>query len=760
MADSGPADTVPSDILPADTIPSDARPADTTHSDTGSPNANGPSDTGSVQTSGPAKPNTNFLDRAIEIVQKAIDEDLNQNYHEAYKQYQNALDYFLLALKFEKNYQLKVLIRIKMDEYLTRAEKLKAHLWRIQHPGVSMPGVYSIYNAGSPSYSGYNTGYIKETSRDEYIRDFVTRSILQPSPNVKWNDVAGLDDVKETLREAFILPIKFPQLFTGKRHPWRGILLYGASGTGKSYLAKAVATESKFTFFSISSYDLVSKWGREGGESERLVKQIFTMAREKKPSIVFIDEIDSLVKAKDITDSEDARRLKDAFLAQIDGVRDSDAGVSILGGTNAPWDLDRAVVKRFEKRIYIPLPSELSRKRILELGIRTEQSNLTEGDYKELASKTDGYSGSEISAILREAAMAPIRKVLSATHFKRVHSPENEMQQKLEGPWPKWTPCSPGDPKAVEMSYSDEHKNELLEPPMMLGDIIRALAEQKPTIMKADLQKYVQWADESSAIKMDDVLKEVPPTNSVQQREASSTTSLWSRGTTSTYNSEPTAVASVQRIVSPSVHNLQTRGVPRQTSVQEARVQTRELPPMTSHQKNEVPPVNNVQTGEESSVISVRKAETPPVTSVPEEEHPAIQSGPVTVMGYDIKPSPTTGYDVELSPTKETLQETSFPTRAQTLPVTRGVMGNPELSLPNEAQSKRPPATASAIGSPPENVPIHEATRVSAAPVDMWNVGSLEGPSVGSRDNRKKSLFKKVMGKWPIGHKSKSKGNP
>jgi len=170
---------------------------------------------------------------------------------------------------------------------------------------------------------------------------------------VKWTDVAGLDQAKASLQEAVILPIKFPQLFTGERKPWRGILLYGPPGTGKSYLAKACATEADGTFFSISSSDLVSKWL---GESERLVKQLFKLAGENKPAIIFVDEIDSLCGSRSEGENETSRRIKTEFLVQMNGVGNDNEGILVLGASNVPWELDAAIRRRFEKRIYIPLP--------------------------------------------------------------------------------------------------------------------------------------------------------------------------------------------------------------------------------------------------------------------------------------------------------------------------------------------------------------------------------------------------------------------
>merc|ERR1719491_2788379 len=160
-------------------------------------------------------------------------------------------------------------------------------------------------------------------------------AIVMEKPNVKWTDVAGLEAAKEALKEAVILPIKFPHLFTGNRKPWRGILLFGPPGTGKSYLAKAVATEANnSTFFSVSSSDLVSKWL---GESEKLVKNLFEMAREHKPSIIFIDEVDSLCGSRSDNESESARRIKTEFLVQMQGVGNDTEGILVLGATNIPW---------------------------------------------------------------------------------------------------------------------------------------------------------------------------------------------------------------------------------------------------------------------------------------------------------------------------------------------------------------------------------------------------------------------------------------
>lgn len=215
---------------------------------------------------------TDFLGRAIEQVRKAIEADNAAQYDRAYQMYYQSLELFMLALKWEKNPKSKEMIRAKTSEYMERAEKLKAHLadadGKRKKPGmVGANGTSSTGGTGTGKEKGEDGGEpVDEDSKK--LRSALAGAILSDRPNVKWDDVAGLEGAKEALKEAVLLPIKFPHLFVGKRQPWKGILLYGPPGTGKSYLAKAVATEAKSTFFSVSSSDLVSKWM---GESERLV---------------------------------------------------------------------------------------------------------------------------------------------------------------------------------------------------------------------------------------------------------------------------------------------------------------------------------------------------------------------------------------------------------------------------------------------------------------------------------------------------------
>lgn len=423
---------------------------------------------------------SDFLSKGIDLVQKAIDADTATRYEEAYKLYYNGLDYLMLAIKYEKNQNSKDLIKSKFTEYLTRAEQLKDHLEK--KLGNNGGGDNS---ALSGSTKARKQGDGKDDDSDDAdtkkLRGALAGAILLEKPNVSWDDIAGLEQAKEALKEAVILPVKFPQLFVGNRKPTLGILLYGPPGTGKSYLAKAVATEANSTFFSVSSSDLVSKWM---GESERLVKQLFTMARESKPSIIFIDEVDALCGPRGEGESEALRRIKTELLVQMNGVGNDASGVLVLGATNIPWQLDAAIRRRFERRIYIALPGVEARTRMFEINIGDVPCECTPQDYNTLAGMTDGYSGHDIAVVVRDALMQPIRKIQQATHFKPVLSDDGKE---------KLLPCSPGDEGAREMSWQDIGTDELQEPDLTIKDFIKSIKNNRPTVNEADIENHIKF---------------------------------------------------------------------------------------------------------------------------------------------------------------------------------------------------------------------------------------------------------------------------
>ncbi|XP_072516126.1 vacuolar protein sorting-associated protein 4B-like [Salminus brasiliensis] len=425
------------------------------------------------------------LQKAIDLATRAAEEDKAKNYEEALRLYQHSVQYFLHVVKYEaQGDKAKQSIRAKCADYLDRAEQLKEYLKKKEKAPPAKPVKVSDDKGNDDDDS--------ENSEKKKLQSQLQGAIVMEKPNVKWNDVAGLEGAKEALKEAVILPIKFPHLFTGKRTPWRGILLFGPPGTGKSYLAKAVATEANnSTFFSISSSDLVSKWL---GESERLVKNLFSMARQHKPSIIFIDEIDSLCGSRSDNESEAARRIKTEFLVQMQGVGNDNEGILVLGATNIPWTLDSAIRRRFEKRIYIPLPEEHARSFMFKLHLGTTPSSLTDEDFITLGRKTEGYSGADISIIVRDALMQPIRKVQCATHFKKVrgktwNNPDAVVDDLL-------TPCSPGDPNAIEMTWVDVPGDKLLEPIVSMADMVRSLDKTKPTVNEEDLEKLKKFTED------------------------------------------------------------------------------------------------------------------------------------------------------------------------------------------------------------------------------------------------------------------------
>ncbi|KAJ9505934.1 hypothetical protein QJQ45_017013 [Haematococcus lacustris] len=448
-----------------------------------------------------------FKEKGIDYAKQAVTEDEAGNHEEAMKMYMTSLEYFKTYLKYEKNVKAREAITGKFKEYLARAEYLKG-LTGTESNGADA-GAAAAQKVRKPG-----AGKEDDDKEKDKMKASLTGAILLEKPNVKlwlylgvvaqWDDVAGLEGAKEALKEAVILPVKFPQFFTGKRKPWSGILLYGPPGTGKSYLAKAVATEADSTFFSISSQDLVSKWL---GESEKLVSQLFNLARENSPSIIFIDEVDSLCSSRGDNESEAARRIKTQLMVEMQGVGSNNTKVLVLAATNLPYNLDQAIRRRFDKRIYIPLPEDSARAHMFKIHLGDTPNSLTEADYTELGRRTEGFSGSDVSVVVKDVLMQPIRMLREATHFKQVQvagqgkcGAGGAVLSGLFLYGVMWVPCAPSDPGAKELSlqyFADNNLADKVVPPSIsMRDFEKVLQRARPTVSKSDLTIFERFTSE------------------------------------------------------------------------------------------------------------------------------------------------------------------------------------------------------------------------------------------------------------------------
>ena len=315
---------------------------------------------------------------------------------------------------------------------------------------------------------------------DTELIEMIEREVVDMNPNVSFDDIAELETAKRALTEAVVLPLLMPDFFVGLRRPWKGVLLYGPPGTGKTLLAKALATQGKTTFFNVSPTTFASKWK---GESEKLVRILFEMARFYAPSTIFIDEVDSVGVKRSDKENEASKKVLAEMLVQMDGISDANINlcesengkneqkfVMVLAATNLPWDLDDALRRRFEKRIYIPLPNSIGRMQMFYINFKgIKLSN--DVDIETLVKKTEGYSGHDISSVCREASLMNMRRKLMSTngHFDILEAANNE-------------------------NFLHD-----LEAPVSQNDLLLAIKNISKSVSSNDVKKFEEWTEQYSS---------------------------------------------------------------------------------------------------------------------------------------------------------------------------------------------------------------------------------------------------------------------
>ncbi len=362
--------------------------------------------------------------------------------------YQKGISTLLKLVRLYPNYGLN-------SVYIQRAQAYQERIKSLQGQGPVQPARYQSERSvemmdNQPPEAKTRTD--EKASYDELV--------LQEKPNIRWNQVVGLDNAKKAIKEAIVYPVERPDLFP---LGWpRGILLFGPPGCGKTLMAAAVATEIDAAFVSVDAASIMSKWL---GEAERNVAKLFNQARKTasngRPAILFIDELDSLIGMHS-NEVGGETRVRNQVLKEMDGVMDKGKKIHVyvIGATNKPWALDWPFIRRFQKRIMVPLPNHEARLHMLKL--YTEHLNLsTKIDLDEFARLTAGFSGSDIRDICQSAQLRAIR----------------------------------------ELFESGKARDKRAKPrPLSMGDFKNILADRKPSVSPRIISSYNEWSEAFKAL--------------------------------------------------------------------------------------------------------------------------------------------------------------------------------------------------------------------------------------------------------------------
>ena len=306
----------------------------------------------------------------------------------------------------------------------------------------------------------------EETKTEEGFEPYIRENLMHRTKETlpSWADIGGLEETKNTIKESIVLAYaRTPEKV--EIEGWRNILLFGPPGTGKTLLAAATAQGLDAAFFNVKAGQVLSKYY---GESPKIVNALFDVARAESPAVIFFDEIDSIALSRSAEIDEATRRVLSSLLTELDGLSGTEKFVLFLASTNTPWDIDDAVISRFEKRIYVPLPDEDARLGILR--IQLEKKGFVFDDYEWLVEKTDGYSGRDIKVLCKEGVYNMVREL------------------------------NPGVADVADAGLDEIKRFEIRTRNVDREDFEKAFVRMKPASTDDMVKQYVEWNDMFGAL--------------------------------------------------------------------------------------------------------------------------------------------------------------------------------------------------------------------------------------------------------------------
>ncbi|XP_066150064.1 katanin p60 ATPase-containing subunit A-like 2 [Euwallacea fornicatus] len=356
-----------------------------------------------------------------------------------------------------ENVELDVVLQEYQSYYYTKFQKYPKMVRRVEDQEKGQKKVKSNKRLISNSVKDSSVIQLEEDPDFQFnvipLNLVINRSnsVDNNLTKTSWSDCLGLEAAIETLKEALIYPMLYPEVFKDLT-PWKGVLLHGPPGTGKTLLAKALACESGCSFFNVTSSEFTSKWR---GDSEKLIKDLFDNAKLQSPSTIFFDEIDALMAGTKEIHHEASKRFQSELLTLLDGVVPNEGQILILASTNSPWDLDGALLRRFDKRVLVDMPSKEYRQKILRHHLRNLQCVLSPEEIEEIGKVSEGYTGSDLKIAAKEVAM-----ILARERMKIVEKGEKK------------------NLKARQVTYKD---------------ICDALQKIRPSANSSTCKRYYQW---------------------------------------------------------------------------------------------------------------------------------------------------------------------------------------------------------------------------------------------------------------------------